>query len=189
MSSQTAGAAVYLALGSNLSDRPAAMRGAVFALDRHSGIHVDRAAGVASLYESAPLTHPSDAKDQPPYLNSVVRVETTLEPAGLLAALQEIEASMGRVRRKRWEPRIIDIDMLLYNELITHDRCLTLPHPRMHERRFVLEPLAEIAAEVIHPTLGATMASLARELADSGRGGDLTRIAGPDWLDHAPAHR
>ena len=101
----------YLALGSNLGDRLAAMRGAVRALCQHPHIHVNLEAGVASLYETSPVGVPPG---RPAYLNSAVRVETTLSPDGLLSAVLSMEASLGRVRSTRWEDRLIDIDLLLF---------------------------------------------------------------------------
>ncbi|MHC4696744.1 MAG: 2-amino-4-hydroxy-6-hydroxymethyldihydropteridine diphosphokinase [Planctomycetota bacterium] len=182
MTGPTAGRTAYLGLGSNLGGRLAAMRAAVSALDGHPRIRVDLPHGVGSLYES-PAVVPRWAQDeQPPYLNSAVRVETTLLPAELMRAALDIEASLGRVRRRRWEPRIIDIDLLLYDKLVLNDKDVTLPHPRMHERRFVLEPLAEVAGDLLHPTLHTTIAVLARELAGGGQGGVLTSLADPQWV-------
>ena len=225
MTGPTAGKTAYLGLGSNLGDRLAAMRAAVSALDEHPRIRVDLPCGAGSLYESAAVVPRNEPRlearagsrhaaqdDQPPYLNSAVRVETTLSPAELMRAVLDIEASLGRVRPKRaagfsprglrqtprgagfpgapghgpstrrWEARIIDIDLLLYDKLVLNDKSLTLPHPRMHERRFVLDPLAEIAGDLLHPTLHATIALLAQELAGSGQGGVLTRLADPHWV-------
>ncbi len=198
MTGPTAGRTAYLGLGSNLGGRLAAMRAAVSALDGNPRIRVDLPCGVGSLYESPavvlrdePRVLParrdvgslrSSQDDQPPYLNSAVRVETTLSPAELMRTALDIEASLGRVRRRRWEPRIIDIDLLLYEKLVLSDKDLTLPHPRMHQRRFVLEPHAEIAGDLLHPTLHATIAVLARDLAAGGQGGVLTRLTDPQWV-------
>ncbi len=182
MTGPTGSNIAYLGLGSNLGDRRAAMRASVFALDARPCVRVDLPTGVASLYESAAVVPDSLDSDQPAYLNSALRVETTLSPQELLGAMLEIEAALGRVRHTRWEARIIDVDLLLFDDVVIHDKLLTLPHPRLAQRRFVLEPLAEIAGELFHPTLHATVACLARGLADSGEGPAVTRVADPRWV-------
>lgn len=182
MTGPTGSKIAYLGLGSNLGDRRGAMRAAVFALDARPCIRVNLPTGVASLYESAAVVPDSLGGDQPAYLNSALRVETTLSPRELLRAALEIEAALGRVRHRRWAARGIDIDLLLFDDVVTDDKHLTLPHPRLAQRLFVLEPLAEIAGELLHPTLHATVACLARGLADSGEGPTLTRVADPRWV-------
>ena len=171
-------ATAYLGLGSNLGDRLAAMRAAVSALDRHARISVHTEKGVASLYETAAVGGPAN---QPPYLNSALHVSTVLSPVGLLDAVLSIEAAQGRVRGDRWGPRRIDIDILLYENLVVSEANLSLPHPRLHERRFVLQPLAQIAGEVIHPVLDVTIADLARGLV-AGAGERVTPVAGAAWI-------
>ncbi len=174
MSNAISSATAYLGLGSNLGDRAAVMRSAVIALDDRPRISVDFDGGVASLYESSPVGGPSP---QPAYFNSTVRVTTTLEPAALLNEVLLIEAALGRTRRERWEARVIDIDLLLYNDLVLDDESLSLPHPRLPQRRFVLEPLAEIAGDLVHPTLRVTIESLARQIRSSRPG----RVAHVLW--------
>jgi len=125
------------------------------------------------------------------YYNTVVRVETSLHPVELLHTLLAIEASLGRVRNRPrgprgesfpgWEARNIDIDLLLYENVVYHDDALTIPHPRLHERRFVVEPLAEIAGELLHPVQGITIDSIARTLAEPAPEGDIIRVFGPEW--------
>ena len=187
MALETATAIAYLGLGSNLGDRLAVMSAAVAALDDHPRIQVDFPGGVTSLYETSPVGGPPD---QPPYLNSALRVRTSLAPLALLDTVLSIETSLGRVRRERWGPRLIDIDLLLYDDVVLEHQRLTLPHPRLHERRFVLEPLCEIAAEVTHPLFQVTLAELLRRLgvqraedkaaltADSGWYGDIIGCSG-----------
>jgi len=133
----------YLSLGSNLGDRYANLHEAVQRIER-GGIHVTR---LSSIYE----TEPQDLPDQPWFLNQIAEVETDLAPAALLTAMQKIEHEMGRERAVPKGPRTIDIDMLLYGEEVIQTPALQIPHPRMTTRRFVLEPLAELAPELRHP--------------------------------------
>ena len=141
----------YLALGSNLGDRSALLEDAVAMLDRSPGIRVIQ---VSSVIE----TDPVGPADQPKYLNAAVSVQTVLSPEDLLERCLEIERSQGRDRSRtqRWGPRLLDIDVLLFGSLVMRTATLTVPHPRLHERQFVLEPLAEIAESVVHPRLGKT---------------------------------
>jgi 2-amino-4-hydroxy-6-hydroxymethyldihydropteridine diphosphokinase len=145
---------VYLSLGSNVGDREAHLRDAQARL---SG--VDRVSIVSSFYE----TEPVEFTEQPWFLNCVVALETGLTPRQLMTAILEIEEAMGRRRIQKKGPRIIDIDILLFGDAILNSQEVTVPHPAMHERRFVLEPLAEIAPEVRHPALNKTI----RELRDA----------------------
>jgi 2-amino-4-hydroxy-6-hydroxymethyldihydropteridine diphosphokinase len=131
----------YLGLGSNLGDRrqylASALRGLV------SDPAISLVAG-SSIYESKPV----GVVDQPDFLNLVVQIETSHLPLGLLAVCLRIEAGLGRERRERWGPRTVDLDLLNYDDVVLHDEPLVLPHPRMHERSFVMTPLAEIAPEL-----------------------------------------
>lgn len=179
----------YLGLGSNLGDRRASMRAAVEALNAHPHIQVDLDRGVAPLYETSPVGGPVE---QPPYLNSVARITTTLTPHDLLAAARTIEIEIGRTRGERWGPRVIDIDILLYAELVLRDEILSIPHPRMHERRFVLEPLSEIAGGLVHPGMGRTIADLARECPTGDEQGTVVLVEVPaEWVPNSspPAKR
>ncbi len=140
----------YLGLGTNLGDREAN-------LDRTRELLADGRSSVtraSSIYE----TEPRDLADQPWFLNQVVEVETSLLPVQLLERALAVERSMGRVRRVAKGPRLIDIDLLLYDHaVINASPKLEVPHPRMGERRFVLEPLVELAPELRHPVTGRTL--------------------------------
>mgnify|MGYP005847349077 CR=1 FL=1 len=137
---------VFLGLGSNLGDRLGNLRKAVKGLEAR-GIKVRRA---SSAYETAPLS----LEDQPNYMNAVLEVETSFPPEELLRVCQEVEASLGRVRRERWGPRGIDIDILLYGAETVDEAHLTVPHPRLTERLFVLAPLLEIEPDAALPDGG-----------------------------------
>lgn len=156
--------AAYIALGANLGDRERQLRDALSRLDATSGIRVVAA---SRFIETAPVGGPSGA---PPYLNAAARLDTTLPAHPLLHELLRIEREMGRVRRERWEPRLIDLDLLLYGDRVLSSQELVVPHPLMHDRLFVLEPLAEIAANVVHPVLNMTI----RGLLDHARGASAT---------------
>ncbi|MEE9487606.1 MAG: 2-amino-4-hydroxy-6-hydroxymethyldihydropteridine diphosphokinase [Candidatus Brocadiales bacterium] len=150
-------ATVYLGLGANLGKRIETLKEAVKKLGAHPGISVT--AG-SPYYETAPQGGPP----QPPYVNAVLEIKTGLSPDELLEAVHEIEDCLGRdrgsSREQRWGPRTVDIDILLYDDLIVEEEHLKIPHPMMHERRFVLEPLADIAPESVHPLIKKTVAQL-----------------------------
>jgi 2-amino-4-hydroxy-6-hydroxymethyldihydropteridine diphosphokinase len=137
---------VYLSLGSNLGDRVKNLRDAIAVL-REAGVDVTR---ISSIYE----TEPVDYLDQPWFLNIAVEAETALPAIGLLKGLRQIEADMGSNKLVPKGPRLIDLDILLYGDEVIDTPELQVPHPRMHLRRFVLEPLAEIAPNVRHPVSG-----------------------------------
>ena len=154
------GTTAYLGLGSNLGDRLASLEQAARLLEAEQGVDVVRS---SSVYASDPVGGPP----QPEYLNAVVEVMTDLGPDELLAACQRVESTLGRVRAERWGPRTIDIDVLAYDELERHDPELTLPHPRLLERAFVLVPLLEVAPELRLPdgrrvTLSSSAAGVRR---------------------------
>ena len=149
--------AVYLGLGANLGDRAAGMRAALEALKAHPAIRV---AQTSAFYETPSLADASE----PMYLNAVARLDTALEPAELVRQLCCIETTLGRVRTGRWQPRTIDLDLLLYGQRQIETPELTVPHPQMHLRSFVLRGLCELDGNVMHPVLGRTAAQLAERL-------------------------
>ena len=122
------------------------------------------------------LTEPVGLEDPEWFVNGVVLMETPLTPGVLLTRMLEIEKAMGRERTIKWGPRVIDLDLLCYDQLILREPHLILPHPLMEKRRFVLEPMAEIAPDYVHPVLQKTMARLRDELAPEGQG--LIKLAG-----------
>jgi 2-amino-4-hydroxy-6-hydroxymethyldihydropteridine diphosphokinase len=143
---------VFLSLGSNVGDRPENLRAAIAALPG-AGVDVKR---VSSIYE----TEPVDLLEQPWFLNCVVQGETTVPAVELLRALREIERRMGSKKLIARGPRLIDIDILLYGQQTIDSPELQVPHPRMHLRRFVLAPLAELAPDITHVQWSATAAQL-----------------------------
>ena len=141
-------ATVYLALGSNLNEPIQQMQLAIRALQNNLALRWIQA---SSLYQSEPLLD-EEAEAQPAYVNAVVKIETNLPPEQLLAMTQSIENQQGRVRQsKRWQARVIDIDIILYDDIMIETPALTIPHPEMLKREFVLLPLFEIAPERILP--------------------------------------
>lgn len=136
---------VYLSLGSNLGDRARNLQGAIELLEEKGIIVTKR----SSVYE----TEPWGDQDQPLFLNMAIAIETTLEPEALLAVVKDVEAKLGREQCRRWGPRIIDLDILLYNHIILNEGALVIPHPFLHEREFVLRPLHEIAPHIMHPLM------------------------------------
>jgi len=134
----------YIGLGSNLGNRKENLMKAVEYLRSHGEIEVE---ALSSVYETAPV----GVKDQPPFLNMAVKIKTVLEARNLLETLKRIEERMGRRRTKRWGPRVIDLDILLFDRKSIRSSCLQVPHPRILERAFVLIPLLEIDPEISLP--------------------------------------
>lgn len=153
----------YIALGSNLGNR---RRNIDLALALMSGCQELQITVMSPLME----THPVGGPPQGKYLNGAVEVETLLQPRPLLAFLQDIEARLGRTRKARWGPRTMDLDILLYGTELIEEKGLVIPHPRMHRRLFVLEPLCEIAPDAWHPKLKKKVSELLEgELGRQGR--------------------
>ncbi|HXZ42668.1 MAG TPA: 2-amino-4-hydroxy-6-hydroxymethyldihydropteridine diphosphokinase [Terriglobales bacterium] len=153
---------VYLSLGSNVGDRAANLNSAIEQLQALGKIEK-----VSSFYE----TEPVEFENQPWFLNCAVKLDTEKMPKQLLAGILDVEQEMGRRRTQKKGPRAIDIDILLFGNSIIDTKGLTIPHPAMHERRFVLEPLAEIAPDVRHPVFKRTI----RELRDALPPGQAVR--------------
>ena len=148
----------YIGVGSNLGNKEANLRKALAMLIETPGIEIRRI--------SAFLTNPAQGGPEgaPEFLNCAVEVVTSLSPKDLMKRLLEIEQQIGRIRREKWEPRVIDLDLLLHGNTILSTDTLSIPHPLMHERLFVLKPLAEIAPNALHPTLGVNVKTLLHKL-------------------------
>jgi 2-amino-4-hydroxy-6-hydroxymethyldihydropteridine diphosphokinase len=153
----------FLGLGSNLGDRDANLAVALRALA--AIVTVER---VSSVYDTAPMLY----TDQPRFHNLACQITTDLASIALLHAVKEIERQLGRQQGPRYGPRIIDIDLLFYDQMVLQSAELTLPHPRLAERAFVLAPLAEIAPTLVHPVLGETVSALLQCVP----GGDVQRV-------------
>jgi 2-amino-4-hydroxy-6-hydroxymethyldihydropteridine diphosphokinase len=151
-------ATAYVGLGANLGRREETLRAALAELGRRPGVRVVRA---SAFRETEPVGGPPG---QPCYLNAAAELLTTLEPEELLTVLQQVEDAFGRTRQVRWGPRTLDLDLLLYEDRVIDTPALQVPHARMHERRFVLEPLCEVAPEAVHPVLGKTVRQMLEEL-------------------------
>jgi 2-amino-4-hydroxy-6-hydroxymethyldihydropteridine diphosphokinase len=160
----------YVGLGSNLGDRLDYLTRALRALGEQPGLAVVR---VSSFHETEPEGGPPG---QGKYLNAVAELRTDLEPAALLHVLLDVEQQLGRVRGERNAPRTIDLDLLLYGDRIVYEAGLTVPHPRMHERRFVLVPLSEIAPDAVHPVLRRSIRQLITHSPGAPSGRELTGL-------------
>ena len=164
------GHAAYLSLGANLGNREGTIRVAVERIAAEEGITLR---AVSSLYE----TEPWGKMDQPRFLNIAVSLQTTMTPEALLMCAQKIETELGRVRHERWGARVIDIDLLHIEGVERNTPALTLPHPYMTERAFVLVPLAEIAPDLV--IKGCTVEEWRKSADDGG----VIRVAGPEWIN------
>lgn len=147
----------YIAIGSNQGDRELYLLRAIALIGNLSGCKITT---ISSFYDTSPV---GDC-NQPSFYNAAIKVSTSLAPEKLLTSLLQIEKELGRIRTKRWGQRTIDLDILLYDDLILDNAELTIPHPLLHERRFVLEPLCEIAPDILHPKLAVTISELLKKL-------------------------
>ncbi len=167
-----AGTEVYLGLGSNVGDRAETLLEAMELLDATEGLSVRT---VSTFIETDPVGGPAD---QPKYLNGAARLDATIPPRELLARCRTVEQALGRRREEetRWGPRTCDLDILLFGQVTMNAPELTIPHPRMHQRLFVLRPLSQIAPSAVHPTLDKTVAQLLAELSERSHpdSGDAT---------------
>ena len=150
----------YIGLGSNLGDRSKNLSGAIERLSR-----IGMTGAISAIYETKPWGVDGY---QPRYLNQVAAVNTTLDPLEVVAELLGIEHSLGRIRQEKNAPRTLDLDLLLHGESVVDASGVAVPHPRLHERAFVLVPLAEIAPDIIHPVLNQTIFELAEAADRSG---------------------
>jgi 2-amino-4-hydroxy-6-hydroxymethyldihydropteridine diphosphokinase len=146
----------YIALGSNLGNREQTLRAALDRLAEHV-----RVTKISTFLENPAVGGPADS---PPFLNAAAEIKTELTAQALLNCLLKVEQSLGRHRREKWGPRTIDLDLLLYDDQVIQREGLIVPHPLMHQRRFVLQPLAGIAPEVLHPVLKKTITQILNEL-------------------------
>ena len=175
-----------IAVGSNLGDRLDNVRAGVAGIRRAPGIEV---VAVSPLYETAPVGGP---ENQGPYLNAALAADTTLDAADVLALLHRIEAGRERQRVEHWGPRTLDLDLLVHGTLVTDSETageLQVPHPRMHDRRFVMVPVCDVAPDLVHPRLGRTMRDLLADLpVEPGDLTELTDLTDPlaHWYDREP---
>lgn len=144
----------YVGLGANVGDRARNLYEAIHRISTTPGVEGVKLSG---LMETAAVGGPPES---PPFLNGVLMVTTTLGSHSFLKVLMDIEKQMGRERASKWDPRVIDLDLLLFGDRIVSSDDLVVPHPMMHQRRFVLEPLAELAPNVVHPMLNMTVSGL-----------------------------
>jgi len=150
----------YIGLGSNMGDKVANLKKAVLELGKVPG---NKVLAVSSFYK----TEPVGGVEQDWFVNAAAEIETSLTPRELLNKLLYIEKNLGRVRDEKWGPRVIDLDILLYDDLVMNEEGLSIPHPYLHERGFVLVPLAEIAPKVIHPKFKKSISELMRGIHDN----------------------
>ncbi len=161
---------VWLGLGANVGDPAQTI---ARALDRIDHLPETDLVEISPVYRTAPVGY----TDQPPFLNLAAAIRTGLSPDDLAAACRRIESDLGRVERPRWHEREIDIDLLIYGDRTVDRDGLTIPHPRMNRRRFVLMPLADIAPDLVHPVTGITIADLLRALPEEP----------DDWIERLDA--
>jgi 2-amino-4-hydroxy-6-hydroxymethyldihydropteridine diphosphokinase len=159
---------IYLALGTNLGDRRANLARALRLLPPEATVEA-----VSALYESTP----QPPAPPPDYLNAACRIATRLSPEALLGHVKQIEHDMGRRPGERWAPRLIDLDIVVYDDLVLETETLVIPHPRLVERNFVLQPLLDLDPNLAHPATGQRLDALLAQVGTAG----LRRIAEPGW--------
>lgn len=162
-----ADAPLLVALGTSLGDRHRLLEQAVALLDQTPGIRVD---ATSAVYDTTPVGGVAERR----FLNAAVELRTRLEPEPLLDRLQAVENGLGRTRTERWEDRTMDLDLVLWGTRLIETPRLTVPHPELHRRRFVLAPAVDLAPTAPHPVLGQTLAQLLRALPESP--GDCLRL-------------
>jgi len=150
---------VYISLGSNLGNRVGNIKKAIESLRVRKDIKIKKE---SSIYETEPVGGPSQGF----FLNQVIEIETSFSPRDLVKFLKETEKKLGRKKEVRWEPRLIDLDILLFDNLILKEADLEIPHPRLSERKFVLKPLAEITPQLLHPVFKKKIKDLMETLED-----------------------
>ena len=160
---------VFIGLGSNLGNRLGHLRGAIAAIREVPGLTVVK---MSSVYETEPVGN----RDQPQFINAVLEIGCELSPQELLTALQRIERHMGRERHGKWQPRVIDLDIVFFGDLVLASPELTVPHPEAAGRAFVLEPLAELAPDFTDPVTRTTVAHLLAKLDRTGQA--VAKLAG-----------
>jgi len=170
-------ATAWIGMGANVGDRLGNFRTALAELE---SLDATRVARVSSVYDTAPW----GVTEQERFLNAVIELETEMAPRDLLAALLRIEERCGRVRYERWGPRTLDLDILLYDDVVIDEEELIVPHPRLAQRAFALVPLAELEPTLGVPGLGATVAALLEQLGDEAL--DVKRVGPPPEHDGEP---
>ena len=159
----------YIGIGSNLGNPD---KNCVEAIEKLSTNNDIKIVSKSSYYQTTPIGH----IEQGWFVNSVIKINTNLNPKSLLLALLNIESEMGRVRKEKWGPRLIDLDLLFYDNLILNQEGIILPHPEIQKRKFVLVPLNEIAENLTHPIQKKTVKTLLQELSDDTEVKKLTRL-------------
>ena len=166
---------VYIGVGSNLGDTKANIQKAIKMMRENK---ILQGIQTSSLY----LTEPVGKKKQPDFLNLVVKGQTELEPSELLGSLLDIEDKLGRKRNKKWGPREMDLDILFYDDMILKQKNLTIPHPEIENRKFVLIPLVELSPDLKHPVLNKNISELLENTKDHCRVELYGRVYAKEWL-------